>query len=508
MKGYLHLCRKVSDLGKKVIIIGAGIAGLAAGCYAQMNGYDTHIYEMHDKAGGLCTSWKRNGYTMDGSLHWLTGTAPGNKFYTLWQELGVIPGKNIIYSDEYLQLIDTDGRTFHLYTNIDRLEKHLHEFAPADAIVTDELITALRAMTKLDLPGLKAPELCGPLDQIKMMLGVRPVMGTMSKYSSMSIGQFAEKFSDPLIRYALKNAFLVDLPMTAFLVTMAWFHNKWQGYPAGGSLDFSRGIEKRYVELGGKIRYKAKVGKILVENDRAAGVKLSDGSEYRADIVLSACDGHSTIFGMLEGKFVNDEIKKYYASFPVFPSGIQVSLGFDQDLSGEPETQMILLEKPFVAAGRSTDHIFFKHYCRDSTMAPPGKSVVTVYFVADYAFWKTLGEDRARYEAEKAKFSGFAIAGLDRRYMGISQRLEAVDVATPLTYERYTGNWQGSYMGWMNSSKPGLIVGKRLPGLKNFYMAGIWTQVGGGVPAAALTARGAVEIMCKDDGKKFVTVMP
>jgi phytoene dehydrogenase-like protein len=46
---------------KKVIIIGAGIAGLSAGCYLQMNGYDTEIFELHNIPGGLCTGWKRKG---------------------------------------------------------------------------------------------------------------------------------------------------------------------------------------------------------------------------------------------------------------------------------------------------------------------------------------------------------------------------------------------------------------------------------------------------------------
>lgn len=490
-----------------VIIIGAGIAGLAAGCYAQMNGYETQIFEMHDKAGGLCTSWKRKGYTVDGSLHWLLGTAPGNKFYTLWEELGAIQGKNIIYGQEYAQLVDTDGRTFHLYTNIDRLEKHMNEFSPADAKATEELIAALRAMTKFDLPSLKAPELSGPLDKVQMMLSVAPVMGTMSKYTNMSMGQFAEKFSDPLIRYALKNAFLADMPMTTFLATMAWFHNKSQGSIEGGSLEFAKGIERRYIALGGKITFKAKVEKILVDNGRVAGVRLADDTEHRADIVVSACDGHNTIFGMLEGKFVNDEINNFYTSFPVFPPGIQVSMGFNYDLSAEPDTQIILLEKPFVAGGRSMEYLYFKHYGRDATMAPKGKSVVTVFCLSDYAFWKKLGEDRTAYEAEKKKFADFAIAGLDRKYPGISQKLEFVDVATPLTYERYTGNWQGSYMGWMNISSP-QVVGKSLPGLKNFYMAGMWTQTGGGVPTAALTARHVVELMCKADGRKFLTTIP
>jgi len=46
-------------MAKRVAIVGAGIAGLSAGCYARLNGYDTQIFEMHNIAGGLCTSWKR-----------------------------------------------------------------------------------------------------------------------------------------------------------------------------------------------------------------------------------------------------------------------------------------------------------------------------------------------------------------------------------------------------------------------------------------------------------------
>jgi phytoene dehydrogenase-like protein len=63
---------------KSIIVIGAGIAGLATGCYGQMNGYRTRIFEMHTLPGGLCTSWKRRGYTFDGCIHWLIGAGPGS----------------------------------------------------------------------------------------------------------------------------------------------------------------------------------------------------------------------------------------------------------------------------------------------------------------------------------------------------------------------------------------------------------------------------------------------
>lgn len=64
-------------VGDKLIIIGAGIAGLAAGCYARMNGYDVEIFERHTQPGGMCTSWMRKG---------LSKTLPGlENFYMVGQ---------------------------------------------------------------------------------------------------------------------------------------------------------------------------------------------------------------------------------------------------------------------------------------------------------------------------------------------------------------------------------------------------------------------------------------
>ena len=63
-----------------IIIIGAGIAGMAAGCYAQMNGYKTRIFEMHHLPGGLCTSWQRKGYTFDGCIYYLFGSGTGKPY--------------------------------------------------------------------------------------------------------------------------------------------------------------------------------------------------------------------------------------------------------------------------------------------------------------------------------------------------------------------------------------------------------------------------------------------
>ena len=76
-------------MGKRMLIIGAEIAGLSTGCYAQMNGYKTSIFEMHTIPGGLCTAWKRKGYTFDISMHNFVGSRPG-PFNRMWGELGVL----------------------------------------------------------------------------------------------------------------------------------------------------------------------------------------------------------------------------------------------------------------------------------------------------------------------------------------------------------------------------------------------------------------------------------
>ena len=111
-------------MSESIIVIGAGIAGLASGCYGQMNGYRTQIFEMHTLPGGLCTAWKRQGYTFDGCIHWLVGSRPGSSFYPVWEELGAVQDRQMVDHDEFIRVEGADGKRLVLYTNADKLEQH------------------------------------------------------------------------------------------------------------------------------------------------------------------------------------------------------------------------------------------------------------------------------------------------------------------------------------------------------------------------------------------------
>jgi phytoene dehydrogenase-like protein len=495
-------------MNESIIIIGAGIAGLSAGCYGQMNGYKTQIFELHDKPGGLCTSWKRKGYTFDGCIHWLVGSGAGTSFNRIWRELGAVQGRQMVDHDEFMRYRGPDGKDFVLYTDVDQLERHMKDLSPADAQVSAEFCNAIRRVTVLGQIG-QTPGLRGKIKTIFQMI---PFMLTMARYRKTSVQDFSRRFRDPFLRRALTALWdMPDFPIIGLMMTLAWMHQHDAGYPIGGSLEFARAIERRYHDLGGEMHYKSRVAKILVEDDHAVGVRLTDGSEHRADIVISAADGHATIFDMLEGKYINDTIKGYYETLPIFQPIIQVSLGIARDLSNEPHMVTHALEQPITIAGEERQTLGVKHYCYDPTLAPEGKSVVEVMYPSNHAYWKELAEDRERYEAEKQQIAITVMEQLDKRLPGLTEDVEVVDVATPLTTERYTGNWQGSMEGWLITTETmkfamGKGMDKTLPGLENFYMAGQWVEPGGGLPPAAQSGRRIIERLCKQDGKKFQTV--
>jgi phytoene dehydrogenase-like protein len=135
--------------------------------------------------------------------------------------------------------------------------------------------------------------------------------------------------------------------------------------------------------------------------------------------------------------------------------------------------------------------------------------VLKTQFNTDYDYWKKLRQEPERYRAEKVQIAGQVIKCLDKRFPGLAARVEMQDVATPITWERYTGNWRGSYEGWflrdgdfMTSMK------KTLPGLDGFYLAGQWVEPGGGLPTAAMSGRNVTQIICKKDKRHFITTKP
>lgn len=497
---------------ESVIVIGAGIAGLAAGCYARMNGYDVQVYEQSSRPGGLCTSWERGGYTIHGNMAFLGGSGPGTAFHKVWKELGVIPNIKMIDYDHFAVFEGKDGRTFYAHTNIDRLQAHMKELAPEDRGLIDEFSGAARTFARYQMPVEKAPELLGPADMIRLLLSRFPLLRALNKWKKITIKDFAHRFQNPLLRDSFlefRLMFTDELPAALILMVLAWSHQNSCGYPVGGAVPFVRAIESRLFELGGHIHYDSRISKIIVKEGKAVGVRLEDGSEHLAETVISAANGRTTIYDRLESRYLNDKIRGYYDRLPVSSTALFVSFGVNKTFPDVPTSAagfIFWLDEPVTIGGRTHTSLRPMIYNFDPTLAPPGKTLIRILLPDDYEYWRSLAEMPEQYKAEKETAAQTVISLLDRRYPGLASSVEMWDVATPLTFERYTGNWRGSFIGWDLTPKTFMMpMCKTLPGLKNFYMAGQWVAPGGGLPMVALSGRNVVQLICRRDKKPFST---
>lgn len=489
---------------KSILIIGAGVGGLSAGCYAAMNGYRTTIVEMHSRPGGVCTSWTRKGYVFDGCIHNLAGTSPDSRFQALWRELGVIPRLEMQGFDELVSVERPDGPPLTIYTDLDRLEAHLKALSPADSRTIGELVAAARWFRRFDLLGLA---LATPAERVQALVFGLPMM---AKWGGLTLETFARRFNDPFLRRAFPTI-IYDWPKQTMLMAL-YFMGRASvgdlGWPTGGSQALSQAIADRFADLGGEIRYGAKVRSILVEQGRAVGVQLSDGAELRADIVISNANGHETIFGMLGGRYAGPAVRAYYARpEDRYEMGIHVSLGLAQDLSEEPHAIVLPLDPPAVIGRELRHRLYVEPFGFDSSLAPAGRTSLKVVLPTSYRLWEELASDPEAYKDEQGRIADQVVAQLRRRFPGVETDLEVVDVATPISTKRFTGNGHG-YKASMNGMLLALFAGKRLsqtlPGLSDFYMVGQWAGAPG-VPMVAAMGRDVVRQICRRDGRSMVT---
>ena len=161
----------------KVVIIGGGVAGLSAGIYSAMNGFDTEILEMHSVAGGQCTAWDRKKYRFDYCLHWLVGTSKG-PFHEIWKETNVLTDTTEIIDHEiHSQIIDQGGQPIY----------HLYQYRPVGKIPprnrSGGFEAPIRSMCKemrksaLLEPFTLPPELRSPLDYVRILSKMFPLLG-------------------------------------------------------------------------------------------------------------------------------------------------------------------------------------------------------------------------------------------------------------------------------------------------------------------------------------------
>jgi phytoene dehydrogenase-like protein len=497
---------------KSILIIGAGLAGLAAGSYGRMNGYRTRIVEHHSEPGGVAAAWRNGDYLIDGGIHYLMGHRPGQSCYDLYRELGILHNRHYPDLETFVRFTDEiTGSRVCFGGDLERLAADLKQVSPADARVVDEFIAGVKALRRADLFGLMATpaELMGPLGPLKLMWGLRRVLRYFGPRFNQPMIEYARAVKSDGLRRMLENLFLPEVPVWFVLLILGLLANRQLGLLTGSCSDFVASLEQRHRNLGGEVEYNSTVKEILVENHRATGARLEDGRELRADVVVSAGDGHSTIYDLLGGRYLDRTVTERYQNWKPLSPIVTISYGVRREFPDEPPLNFLLLKTPMTIGGVTLTGFPIRIFNYSPRFAPAGRTVLQALLHTDWNWWSALQKDRPRYDDAKRQLAAEVLSRLEPHHPGISAQVELTDVATPYTTWRYTRNRDGAFMGWIPTPQAMRSqVAKTLPGLENFYMAGQWTMPGGGVPPCLYSGRHVIQLLCKRDGKRFSTNCP
>lgn len=483
---------------RHLIIIGGGLAGLSAGCYAQRSGFRVTIVEHNLALGGVCTAWQRGPYAVDGCIHWLTGGA----FDQVYEELGILPAVGLRVLDTWATYRDAStGFEVAFTRDLDALERRLADAAPDDGGELERLHEGAEALVAMH-PSMDAPELSSVAGSLRALWESRSAVGPLVHFRK-PMGTWA---ADHLRSAQLRRMFNRMMPETtpAFFLLMVLGYLK-RGYlsrPIGGTAAFRDALVRSYESLGGEALVNATVDEIVVRGGRARGVRLSDGSMIEGDYVLSTSSGPETVQRLLGGRFEGGEMEQRLARWKMFDPIVLASFGVSVPLAEAPSLLTIDRLPSFEVGGRANDALMIRVCNDDPCFAPEGHTVIQALLPTNYEWWATRGSG---YNAAKDELTERLIGVLEPHFPAISGHVRMTDLATPLTYWHMARSWRGAFEGWMPSAETMFAhVRKTLSGLEGFYMAGQWVEPGGGVPTAVMSGRHAAQLICRDAGRPFV----
>jgi len=486
-------------MSKKVIIVGAGIAGLSAAVYAQRSGFDVTLIEQHSIVGGMCTSWKRKGYLFEGAVHWLTGSSPKTQMYRIWKDTGALGEDVPVSLKDPFYCIEHEGQVINLYRDINKTVEHLKAISPDDKPLLKQLAKDVKSLSKMQMPimdikGVKAK------NPMRMTLGflikMLPAVPVVRRLGILTCAEFIKQFKHPAIQQLLRIV-PDDYTASSLMFTLATFNTGDGGYPEGGSLALVQRMAKTFTGLGGKLLLDTQVQKVNISSDLATcegavtGVTLQNGV-LEADAVVVTQETIAALGQLFEtppaDEWLNDLKTNLKSAICTF-----IGIGVKAELPDGilPEWKLIT---PITFADKTIHEISFYSYRQ---YAPEGGTALTTISFGDtYDFWKKA-KDEGRYEQEKQALAEQYVRALCEKYPECEGKIEVTDIATPLTFERYTGAYRGA---WMSVMGPGDAM-KQYPGdcegIRGLFFAGHRLMPPGGLPSAAASGRKVSQMVCK-----------
>lgn len=488
-----------------VIVVGAGLSGLATASLLAQKGKRVLVVERHSLAGGYATNFEREGFTFDASLHSFNGMCEGADSYELLKACGVADKVEFLPHPFLYRFVDDDVDMTVGERDIGRFERQLGDMFPSERDGLRRMFREARATHK-QIGKVFTSAWPVPLRVMSMPF----LFGKVLRYERDTVDKFLSRFINaPRLKELLSVQWSyyglppdrLNFPYFCYPFVDYLHHG---GYSIkGGSQVLSDALVDVIQRHGGRVLLTTPVKKVLVANGRVVGVDAKRLGSVFARHVVSNISPHALVdlAGMQHfcGRFLDR-----LTSMRTAISGLQVYLGLDCPLSelGVRKDEYIIfvgsknslteqyeaLQANDLESGRTAFSInLFSGV--DPSLAPAGMSTLGLFTLCGGQYWHDLTRDQ--YEVRKAEVTRTLIRRAETMLPGLSRHIKVCETGTPRTMTRYTSNPAGSFYGFEQSvDQAGLLkrFGQKYP-VKGLYQVGAWTFPGAGYIGALMSAK-------------------
>ena len=465
------------------VVIGAGIGGLVCANLLAKDGLRVLLVEQHYMAGGYCSTFRRAHYTFDAATH----------FYPLLGNSQTLTGRllaDLGVETRWVKMdpVDTfhfpDGERFDVPADLDRYLVKVKAAFPHESDRLDRFFAEVREAYQLGLLAYFRER-------------EKPGFDRLAQLSLTDV--LDRHIRDPKLKLLLT----ADCPHwgsapsdTSFvfdsMLRLSYFLGNY--YPVGGSQAFADELARCFEERGGEILMSTRAERILVEEQRVAGVELVTGvgklagrHRVAAEAVVSNADLDLTYRKLLGPSVVGqealEELSSLTPSYPCFISHLGV-VGVDRETLEEVQGYHWSNWDPDTVGREGLICKVFAPTLYEPRMAPPGGQVILLQKVLemDYASVVDWSEHKREIESRIS-------AHLERLIPGISERIVVQTSATARTMHRFTQNLVGAMVGWEMSPAQ---LGDCRPGIEGpvegLTLVGHWVRPGGGITPVIVSA--------------------
>ena len=482
------------------IVIGSGMGGLtAAVLLGAQGGKRVLVLERHYEAGGFTHTFHRPGYEWDVGLHYIGQMQDAASPVRLaFDHVTAGKVKWQAMPELYDRLIFA-GQRFDLHAGLEHFREGLKQAFPGEVRAIDGYIAAVMACNRASSLYYAEKAIPAPLAALAGRLMRAPYMRwarrtTREVLESLTanqelIGVLTAQWGDYGLPPA-KSSFAIH-------ATVAEHYFDGGSYPVGGSGVIAEAMVRQIEANGGCLAVSAEAGGILLDGNRAVGVRMSDGREFRASMVLSDAGASNTFDRLLPTQLpALDSLRTQLRSLPPSTAHLNLYVGltqsdaalglqgtniwvypsFDHDTNVERFTREFAQnsETPFpgiyVAFPSAKDPDFQRRH--------PGKSTVEVIAMVHYAAFAGWGETRWRrrgddYDALKQRLTGRMLAELERQAPSAAGKIACAELSSPVTTRHFMNYSHGEIYGI--AATPGRFemrrLGARTP-IRGLYLTG------------------------------------